>query len=181
MSYFNLREKISHWFSYVGIAFLLLSFCSCSQKEKPPFSKKISLEERMDKIEAALPGVGEIMNQVQLHFAKLYFAAQAKNWALADFELDELEENLQAAVSLRPEERGVRLGGVFEAFKSTELKQMRESLASKNMEDFNRSYKNSLMVCNSCHTATGRPFIVITLPSGPPVTNQMWKPPSLQK
>ena len=46
--------------------------------------------------------MGTIMPGVQLHFAKLYFAGKAQNWPLAEFEVHEVEENMDRAVALRP-------------------------------------------------------------------------------
>ena len=40
----------------------------------------------------AVPGLGEYMTAIQLHAGKLWFAAKALNWELADYELDELKE-----------------------------------------------------------------------------------------
>src|SRR5436309_1330361 len=71
-----------------------------------------SIEERLKKLEAAAPGVGEVMSGVQLHFAKLYYAAHAENWKLAQFEIDEVKENIEKGAILRPEENGVKLAGV---------------------------------------------------------------------
>lgn len=36
------------------------------------------------------PGLGEFMTTIQLHAGKLWFAAKASNWELAEYELDEL-------------------------------------------------------------------------------------------
>ena len=43
------------------------------------------------------PGLGEYMTTIQLHAGKLWFAAKAGNWPLAEYELDELEETMEAA------------------------------------------------------------------------------------
>jgi hypothetical protein len=156
------------------ILFLLLpgvGASSCTQGGETP-----SMETRIEALEAAMPGVGDLMSNVQLHFAKLYYGARAGNWDLATFELQELEENLEKAVRLRPEENGVRLKEIYGAFKGTELEAMKRAAVSKDPASFERAYRQSVTVCNSCHAATGRPFLTITLPSGPPVTNQLWKP-----
>ena len=81
-------------------------------------SQSTNMEHRLKNLEAAAPGLGGIMSSVQLHFAKLYFASEARNWDLARFERGELEENLKAAAALRPEERGVNLAGIIDAFKN---------------------------------------------------------------
>lgn len=47
----------------------------------------------------AVPGLGEYMTTIQLHVGKLWFAAKASNWELANYELDELKETMEAAPS----------------------------------------------------------------------------------
>jgi hypothetical protein len=135
-----------------------------------------NLEVRLKACEAGSPGMGGVMTRVQLHFAKLYFAVEARNWDLAKFERQELEENLGAAAEVRPEERGVGIAGVIEAFKNTQLTAMREAIDVKDRTLFREAYRDSMVVCNTCHQTTGRPFIHIILPTNPPVSNQQWEP-----
>src|SRR5579872_3032425 len=42
-----------------------------------------------------LPGLGEIMTLQQLRHIKLWFAGRAGNWALADYEIGELNEGFE--------------------------------------------------------------------------------------
>lgn len=136
-------------------------------------------EPRLKMLEAASGGLGGIMLGVQLHFSKLYFASEARNWDLARFEHGEIEEKLNAAAALRPEERGVGLVGIIDAFKSTQLAALKDAIDVKDRGLFRDAYRQSVLMCNACHQATGRPFITIKLPTSPPVANQQWEPPIL--
>ena len=51
------------------------------------------------------PGLGELMSLNQMRHAKLWFAGQARNWELADYELDELEEGFADVVKSPPRSR----------------------------------------------------------------------------
>ena len=133
---------------------------------------------RLKALEAAAPGVGTIMSSVQLHFAKLYFAGKAQNWQLAEFELHEVEENLDKAVTLRPEEQGTNLVGLNDGFKQTQLAALNRAAQNKDWSAFQSAYTEAIGVCNGCHEETTRPFIVITVPAAPPVPNQQWEPPT---
>src|ERR1700692_621005 len=44
------------------------------------------------------PGLGEIMTLTQMRHLKLWLAGAAKNWELADYELDELKEGFDDAI-----------------------------------------------------------------------------------
>jgi hypothetical protein len=136
-----------------------------------------TVEPRLKKVEAASPGLGEIMCGIQLHFAKLHFAAEARNWDLARFERGELEEGLEKVAALRPQENGVNLSGIADAFKGTQLVALKDAIDMKDRSMFREAYRESVLMCNTCHQSTGRPFIMITIPTNPPVTNQRWEMP----
>jgi cytochrome c553 len=133
---------------------------------------------RLKRLEATAPDVGEVMLGVHLHFAKLFYAGEAKNWKLAEFEIKEIEENLDTVTTLRPKENGVNLQGVADGFKQTQLAAMQNAVAKQDLDQFHKTYKESMATCNGCHHATGRPFLVVTLPKAPPVSNQQWEPPA---
>lgn len=137
-----------------------------------------NLEQRLKKLEAGLPDLGVIMSGIQLHFAKLYFAGEARNWELAQFERIEIEENLNTAAAIRPEERGVNLAAIIDAFKNTQLTALKDAIEVKDRGLLREAYKDSILMCNTCHQATGRPFISITIPTNPPVSNQRWEVPT---
>jgi hypothetical protein len=153
---------------------LLVMASGCNEQKIPD----AQAEARLKALEAAAPGVGTIMSSVQLHFAKLYFAGKAQNWPLAEFELHEVEENMDRAVALRPEEYGTNLVGLNDGFKQTQLAAMKTAAQQKNLEAFQSAYTEAIGVCNGCHEETNRPFIVITVPAASPVSNQQWEPPA---
>ena len=81
------------------IFLIVLTFIlySCSQ----PDEKTQFLENRIDSLESRLantykPGFGEFMSSIQVHHNKLWFAGQNDNWNLADFEVTEIKETLEA-------------------------------------------------------------------------------------
>ena len=67
------------------------------------------------------PGLGEFMTTIQLHAGKLWFAAQAANWDLAKYELDELKETMEAAKGLNEEKNGVKISNVLDSVLQTQV------------------------------------------------------------
>jgi hypothetical protein len=122
-----------------------------------------------------VPGLGEYMTTIQLHAAKLWFAARASNWELAAYELHELEETMEAARKLNVEKNGVKISNVLDAVLQTQIAQLEASIKKKNQSDFQTAYEETLSACNGCHTEAGYKFIHITRPTAPPVTNQKWE------
>jgi len=120
------------------------------------------------------PGLGEFMTTIQLHAGKLWFAAKATNWDLAEYELDELKETMKAAQNLNVEKGGVKISNVLDSVLHTQIAQLAESIKHKSSSEFQKSYDQTLSACNGCHTESGHKFIRIIRPTAPPVTSQQW-------
>ena len=56
------------------------------------------------------PGLGEIMTLTQMRHLKLWFAGAQKNWDLAAYELDELQEGFDDAIKYFPTHDGLPVG-----------------------------------------------------------------------
>lgn len=118
------------------------------------------------------PGLGEYMTTIQLHAGKMWFAANAANWDLAGYELDELKETMEAAKALNTEKNGVKVSNVLDAVLKTQIAQLDAAIKSKSKAEFQNSYDAALSACNGCHSEAGFKFIQIVRPAAPPVTNQ---------
>jgi cytochrome c553 len=141
-----------------------------------------TLQESVKQLQAELttakemaPGLGEYMSTIQLHAGKLWFAAKAANWGLAEYELDELKETMEAAKGLNAEKNGVKISDVLDSVLQTQVAGLDESIKSKSQSKFQSSYDETLSACNGCHESAGYKFIHIIRPSAPPVTNQKWE------
>jgi len=140
-----------------------------------------NIEARLAHLEAMTPSVAQTMLSIQSHFAKLHYAAEARNWDLARFERGEIEEDLETVAAMRPEENGASLVGIISAFTNSvtgPMAAMNDAIAVSDRQLFRKAYTDTTAMCNACHQATGRPFIVITAPTNPPVFNQRWEPPN---
>ena len=113
------------------------------------------------------------MTTIQLHAGKLWFAA-ALNWGLAEYELDELKETMEAAKALNAEKQ-VKISGVLDSVLQSQVAELDKSVKSKNPSEFQKSYDETLSACNGCHESAGFRFIHIVRPTAPPVTNQVWE------
>src|SRR5581483_2365491 len=155
-----------------------LEALSTGPQTSPPLLPTNILQ-RVSKLEGVTPDVGQTMLSIHLHFAKLYYAAEARNWDLARFEREEIVEDLNTVAALKPEENGVSLVGMIGAFTNSPtgpLSSLKDALDVSDRPLFRKAYQDSILMCNTCHQSTGRPFIVITVPTNPPVFNQRWEP-----
>jgi len=94
-----------------------------------------ALSESLKRVQAELattkelaPGLGEYMTTIQLHAGKLWFAAKTGNWQLAEYELDELKETMEAAKGLNAEKNGVKISNVLDAVLQTQVTRLADSI-----------------------------------------------------
>ena len=153
---------------------LLLTFTlfACNQQA----NKTRNLQSRMDSLQSKIndsykPGFGEFMSSIQVHHEKLWFAGINQNWKLADFEIHEIEESvddIRKYCTDRPEAKSMDM--IYES-----LENISNAIQKKNKTDFKNDYTLLTNTCNSCHQATQHAFNVITIPTNPPFSNQLFK------
>lgn len=119
-------------------------------------------------------GLGEIMAETQMRHAKLWFAGNAGNWGLADYELNEIKEGFETVTKFHPVFNNIPLATLLDSITGRPLNNVRSAIEARNTERFNKSFIELTAACNSCHSAANRKFIVITTPSESPVSNQQY-------
>jgi hypothetical protein len=155
---------------------LLLCFISCNQQSE---DSRVSLQHQIDSLRNKLdniysPGVGEYMTSIQMHHAKLWFAGKSGNWALANFEMEEIQEtldNIQKHCSDSPEIRPLPM--IYPPLDS-----IKRSILQKNVTSFKSSFILLTNTCNNCHKAANHAFNVIKIPDAVPVPNQVFESPN---
>ena len=77
------------------------------------------------------PGLGEIMTLQQMRHLKLWFAGQAGNWGLADYELDELKEGFEDVTKYYPTKDNVPTGTMADAVVAKEIADLAKAIEAK--------------------------------------------------
>lgn len=111
------------------------------------------------------PGMGEIMGATQMRHAKLWFAGNARNWALASYELDEIKEGLEGAAKFHPTFKGIT--GFF-----IQLRYLGAAIETKDIVRFKVLFDGLTTACNNCHQENDHGFIIIKRPGLSPFSNQ---------
>ena len=137
-----------------------------------------SHERTANKAEGYVPGLGEIMSLQQMRHAKLWLAGSGGNWALADYELDELREGFEDASKLHPTYERVPVAALIENLTPAPLEAISKAIKGRSAAGFARSFDSLTVACNTCHQAANHGFIRITRPSGSAFSNQNFKPGS---
>lgn len=147
----------------------VVGICSCNQRGKT----NKNLEARIDSLEKKLadtykPGFGEFMSNIQMHHAKLWFAGQAQNWELADFEIHEIQESLEAVQKYQTERKESKETVIL----YPALDSVKNAIGQKNAALFKSSFVLLTNSCNNCHRTTEFGFNVVKIPDTPPLSNQ---------
>jgi hypothetical protein len=155
------------------IFLITLSFFSCDHSS----SDTKALQQKVDSLQIAVnntykPGFGEIMSQIQMHHAKLWFAGKYQNWELADFEVGEIQEALDDIPKYCSDRPEVKSLGMIMPVMDT----LSNAIKEKNEARFDSSFTVLTATCNDCHKATDHGFNLIKIPDVVPVPNQVFKP-----
>lgn len=158
------------FFSSLIILMITLHSCNTSNQNE------INLQSRIDSLEKKLartykPGFGEFMSSIQVHHAKLWFAGQNQNWQLAEFEMHEISETLDAIQQYQTEREESKKVGLL----TPSLDAVKDAIVKKDPALFNSSYHLLTNSCNNCHKEANFGFNVVKIPETPPFSNQAFK------
>ena len=151
------------------IILLTLTMLGCGQKSE----KSENLQTQIDSLENKLsesykPGFGEFMGNIQIHHAKLWFAGEHQNWKLADFEMNEIKENLEGIQKYCSDRTETKSIGML----NLAMDSLNNAILKKNKGMFQKNYISLTNSCNACHQATNHEYNVIIIPKTPPFSNQ---------
>ena len=77
------------------------------------------------------------MGGIQHHHAKLYYSANAGNWALAEYQVGEIQEGLETSVRLYPQFKEVKeLSLLIPAATKDDMKNLSKAVKKKNINEF---------------------------------------------
>jgi hypothetical protein len=116
-----------------------------------------------------LPRLSDIMVQQQMRHIKLWFAGDARNWPLADHEIDQLQDGFDDVAKL--------LGGdIAQQHVGGAISQLEKAIEGKDREAFVSAFDGLSAGCNACHRTLDHAFIVIQRPVLLPYSDQNFSP-----
>jgi hypothetical protein len=118
-----------------------------------------------------VPRLSDLMVVIQIRHSKLFYAASARNWPLANFEFEQLASTLREEDRYYP--KTVPTMTLVEEIASS----VSEAIKAKDAAKFDRAFDEMTAGCNRCHAAADRAFIFIRRPSYPSAfSNQQYSP-----
>ncbi|MEO6347519.1 MAG: hypothetical protein ABIO60_06375 [Aquaticitalea sp.] len=155
---------------------LVGSICMLFSCQTKVDDRSKELQNQIDGLKSELsitykPGFGEFMGNIQEHHAKLWFAGENGNWKLADFEINEIKENLEAIQKYETD----RAESVMIPMIEPAIDSVSNAIQKQNFDQFNSSYNLLTNTCVNCHQATKHEFIQIQVPNMNTFSNQKFK------
>jgi hypothetical protein len=123
-----------------------------------------------------IPGLEQFMNVILIEHNKLWFAAKARNWALAGYELGEIKEVMSDVQDVVPTFKNLPLAQMLDAVITKEIVDLEKAIEAKDFRKFAAGYDRLNAACNACHQTTENGFVVIQRPARPAFTNQDYRP-----
>jgi hypothetical protein len=152
------------------VAAALLASQAARAQDKPAQDKPAAPAPAvMPADESYQPGLGEIMALQQMRHIKLWFAGNAGNWPLADYEIGELGEGFDDVRKL--------LGAdIVDQHVGGPITALQKAIDGKDRKTFIAGFDNLSAGCNACHHALDHGFIAIQRPAMLPYSNQNFVP-----
>ena len=145
-----------------------------SQQPAPPTAPGKQAVPDLPKV--YMPGLGEFMQAIQIHHAKLWLAARARNWPLAGYQLSEMKEVFSDVQDFVPTYKSIPVGQMIDAIATGAIAELEKALEEKKFAKFAAAYDKLTAACNDCHKAASRGFIVIHRPARAAFPNQDFRP-----
>lgn len=147
----------------------LLFFEACNT----PNDQTARLKSQIDSLRQELknryvPGTGELMSNIQLHHAKLWFAGSNGSWPLAEYQESLIRSGFKKIQQYHAQKSEAQLVAMI----APAMDSVEAAIHSKDRKMFIRQYQFMTSSCNSCHQATKHPFNVIKIPKFLPIDDQ---------
>jgi hypothetical protein len=131
-----------------------------------------ALKAEIERIKTLLPDQSHAMKDVGYHFANLWFAAQHKNWPLAEFYWSETRSHLRWAVRIIPvrkdlQGREIHLAELLPGIEAAALEPLHATIKDRSADKFPEAYRQMMGSCYACHVAVGKPFLTLQVPTQP--------------
>ncbi len=126
----------------------------------PPPAKRIFSNEELSDL---VPGLGTIMPEIGARTWKLYYAAKAQNWPMANFQVNEIRGLMRKGGFTRP-----KYTEDLQTYVDEHLSELRTAIQQKDFPAFDAAFKNAIESANSWHDYYDKKYIVWKLPEAAP-------------
>jgi hypothetical protein len=117
----------------------------------------------LDELALMQPGMDRLMAEVGPRVHRLYFAARAGNWRLADYFFRSVVKQLKLCATSRP-----KYDEDMARYLVEDCEPVREAIRARDAGAFEAAYKAMVDRANHYHEVFGKPYIRWVTPTAPP-------------
>ena len=117
----------------------------------------------LDELALMQPGMDRLMAEVGTRTHRLYYAAQARNWRLAEYFYRSIVKQLRLCATSRP-----KYDVDMAAFLDDDCKPVLTAIRDRDLDAFETSYALMVDRANHYHGVFGKPYIKWVTPAQPP-------------
>ena len=117
----------------------------------------------LDELALMQPGMDRLMAEVGPRAHRLYYAAKAGNWRLADYFFKSLVKQLRLCATSRP-----KYDDDMTAYLDEDCAPVRTAIRTRDVQAFESAYERMIDRANHYHEVFGKPYIKWVTPASPP-------------
>ncbi len=123
------------------------------------------------------PAMDDLMTMlIQPRHLKLYYAGEAKNWKLAEFQLRELRQALARIGRTIPNYRKIGVDDAVASIFTEKAVAVEAAIKGGDPAKFAVAFSDMTNACNACHASMDHEFLVIKVPQANVYPNQEFRP-----
>ncbi|MFN2582941.1 MAG: hypothetical protein ABR498_09400 [Candidatus Dormibacteria bacterium] len=127
--------------------------------QQPKNPERLELED----LTTLQPGLARLMPEIGDRYWKCYYAAVARNWPFAAWQLRELRKLMRLGMMTRP-----KYTSDLEEWIADSLEPLQSAVEAQDLERFRRLYHDAVDSANEFHRRWKKQWIVWKLPEMPP-------------
>jgi hypothetical protein len=117
----------------------------------------------IDELAAAQPGLDRLMAELGPRMHRLYYAAQARNWRLADYYYKSIVKHLKLCAFSRP-----KYAEPIGTYLAEDCPMVAAAIRAADSRAFEQAYAAMVKRANDYHDDWGKPYVHWVCPSSPP-------------
>jgi hypothetical protein len=117
----------------------------------------------LDELALMQPGMDRLMAEVGPRAHRLFYAAMAGNWRLADYFFRSMVKQLRLCATSRP-----KYAEDMAAYIGDDCEPVREAIRARDLAAFEPAYERMIARANHYHEVFGKAYIVWVTPATPP-------------
>jgi hypothetical protein len=117
----------------------------------------------LDDMATVQPGLARLMPEVGARAWKLFYAAKAGNWPMAEFQHKEIRGLMELGAFMRPKHEEA-----LNKFLEEDWKPLEAAIEKQDIAAFEKLFANAIDMANAYHELKDKPYIRWKLPDTPP-------------